>query len=294
MGPPVAQRNRELAAQCKGRSGVPGPAFGALRLQRMDSLRRQALVPLVCTDADAKARLTAAIDLDAEAGAAEPLRCEHRIPGRPARPVLVPQRQLVQRSVATLEGRAALIHALAHIELNAVDLALDLCWRFPGLPDEFYRQWIVVAQEEALHFGLLRDHLADLGHAYGDFPAHDALWAMAEKTRDDVLARVALVPRTLETRGLDASLPIKAKLGAVGDTRAGEILDIILRDEIGHVALGNRWYRWLCQQRGLDPLSTYAQLAEQHGAPRPRGPFNLAARRAAGFTEEELATLPRD
>jgi uncharacterized ferritin-like protein (DUF455 family) len=260
----------------------------------MDSLRRQALVPLVCTDADAKARLTAAIDLDAEAGAAEPLRCEHRIPGRPARPVLVPQRQLVQRSVATLEGRAALIHALAHIELNAVDLALDLCWRFPGLPDEFYRQWIVVAQEEALHFGLLRDHLADLGHAYGDFPAHDALWAMAEKTRDDVLARVALVPRTLETRGLDASLPIKAKLGAVGDTRAGEILDIILRDEIGHVALGNRWYRWLCQQRGLDPLSTYAQLAEQHGAPRPRGPFNLAARRAAGFTEEELATLPRD
>ena len=159
------------------------------------------------------------------------------------------------------------------------------------MPEAFYRDWMGVAREEALHFTLLREHLRSLGPDYGDFPAHDALWEMAAKTRHDVLARVALVPRTLETRGLDASPPIKAKLVAAGDQRAGEILDIILRDEIGHVALGNRWYRWLCAERGLDPVSTYAELAARHGAPRQRGPFNLEARRAAGFTEEELQRL---
>lgn len=206
-------------------------------------------------------------------------------------PVLVPAPQLTRRPVHTAEGRASLIHALAHIELNAVDLALDIVWRFAGMPDDFYRQWVKVAQEEAYHFTLLRDHLRGMGHEYGDFPAHNALWEMAEKTKGDVLARVALVPRTLETRGLDASPPIKAKLVKAGDLRAGEILDIILRDEIGHVALGNHWYRWLCTKRGLEPLSTYAELAATYGAPKPRGPFNLNARRAAGFTEEELRAL---
>jgi uncharacterized ferritin-like protein (DUF455 family) len=184
-----------------------------------------------------------------------------------------------------------LLHALAHIELNAIDLALDVVWRFAGQPDDFYRQWLQVAREEALHFELLREHLASLGHAYGDFDAHDGLWQMAERTRHDLLARLALVPRTLEARGLDASPVVKAKLLAAGDVRAGEILDIILRDEIGHVAVGNHWYRKLCAQRGLDPLATYATLARQHGAPRPRRPFNLDARRAAGFDEAELAAL---
>lgn len=150
-----------------------------------------------------------------------------------------------------------------------------------------------MAQEEALHFRLLREHLLTLGHDYGDFPGHDALWEMAAKTQGDVLARVALVPRTLETRGLDASPPIKAKLVAAGDHRAGEILDVILRDEIGHVALGNRWYRYLCAERDLDPMATYAALAEAHRAPRPRGPFNVEARRAAGFTEAEIEALLR-
>ncbi|MDP1646586.1 MAG: ferritin-like domain-containing protein [Rubrivivax sp.] len=208
-----------------------------------------------------------------------------------ASPTLVPASKLTQRSVQTREGRAALIHALAHIELNAVDLALDIVWRFAGMPDDFYRQWVNVAKEEAHHFTLLRDHLRGMGYEYGDFPAHDALWEMAEKTKGDVLTRVALVPRTLETRGLDASPPIKAKLVKAGDLRAGEILDIILRDEIGHVALGNHWYRWLCTARGLEPVATYAELATQYGAPKPRGPFNLSARREAGFTEEELRAL---
>ena len=257
----------------------------------MATLRHQALQGLLCNDADAKARGARSLRIDGDIGAAKTIAEPPGIPGRPARPVLVPHKQLKQRSVASLSGRAALLHAVAHIELNAIDLALDIVWRFPGLPDDFYRQWLGVAREEALHFQLLRDHLATLGFAYGDFPAHDGLWQMAQRTRHDLLARLALVPRTLEARGLDASLPVKAKLVGAGDHRGGEILDIILRDEIGHVAIGNHWYRWLCTRRGLDPLRTYAELAMQHEAPRPRGPFNLAARRAAGFDEAELAAL---
>jgi uncharacterized ferritin-like protein (DUF455 family) len=191
----------------------------------------------------------------------------------------------------TPEGRAALIHALCHIELNAIDLAADMVWRFAAMPDLFYRQWAQVAREEALHFQLLRDHLRAMDYEYGSFPAHGALWEMAERTKDDILARIALVPRTLEARGLDASPPIKAKLVAAGDTKAGAILDVILRDEIGHVAVGNHWYRFLCDQRSLDPVATYEDLARKYRAPRPRGPFNLDARRAAGFSEDELAAL---
>ena len=255
------------------------------------SLREQALELLLLQDADIKAARCRKLDprdsVDAQALLAEP----PGIPGRPARPPLVPHAQLKQRSIQTSAGRAALIHALAHIELNAIDLALDVCWRFAGMPDLFYRQWIGVAREEALHFELLRDHLHSLGHGYGDFPAHGALWEMAEKTRHDLLARLALVPRTLEARGLDASPAIKAKLMAAGDQRAGDILDIILHDEIGHVAIGNHWYRVVCEERGLDPVETYLALARQYGAPRPRGPFNFDARRAAGFSEAELDQL---
>jgi uncharacterized ferritin-like protein (DUF455 family) len=195
------------------------------------------------------------------------------------------------RAVGTPEGRAALLHALAHIESNAVDLALDVVWRFAGMPEAFYLDWLQVAREEALHFNLLHEHLKTLGFAYGDFPAHTGLWDMAEKTKADLLARMALVPRTLEARGLDASPAIRNKLISVGDQRGGEIIDLILRDEIGHVAIGNRWYRHLCVQRGLDPLPTYAALASRYGAPVLKGPFNLAARRAAGFSEDELALL---
>ena len=130
-----------------------------------------------------------------------------------------------------------------------------------------------------------------MGHDYGDFDAHDGLWTMTARTSQDVVARMALVPRTLEARGLDATPPLQAKLARAGDARAVEILAVILRDEIGHVAIGNRWYRWLCEQRGLDPVRLYAELAERHQAPRPRPPFNLSARRAAGFDDEELARL---
>lgn len=257
----------------------------------MTTLRLLALHPLLCLDAHEKALQTQALTTSMPTGASVDLPEPPGIPGRPVRPELVPHTKVKQRSVNTVEGRAALIHAIAHIELNAIDLALDIVWRFAGMPDEFYRQWVGVAKQEAYHFTLLRDHIRSMGFEYGDFPAHNALWEMAEKTKDDVLARVALVPRTLETRGLDASPPIRAKLVKAGDHRAGEILDIILRDEIGHVALGNHWYRWLCEQRGLDPIKTYAGLTETYGAPKPRGPFNIEARRAAGFTEEEIRQL---
>ena len=257
----------------------------------MHTTRHQALRWLRCRDPDEKARGVRRLDPLAESGAAETLDEPPGIPGRPERPALVAHTHLKPRSAQTREGRGALLHALAHIELNAIDLALDICWRFAGLPEAFYRQWLQVAREEALHFELLRDHLATLGYRYGDFDAHDGLWRMTEATADDLVARMALVPRTLEARGLDATPPIQAKLLAAGDVRGGEILDLILRDEIGHVAVGNHWYRWLCVQRSLDPQTAYTQLAALHGAPRPRGPFNLEARRAAGFDDAELAAL---
>lgn len=212
------------------------------------------------------------------------------IPGRP--PIkLVPPAQLGLRSVHTLEGRAVLIHALAHIEFNAINLALDVIWRFANMPDKFYYDWLQVAQEECAHFGLLNQHLQTLGFQYGDFSGHDGLWEMAERTQDDVLARLALVPRTLEARGLDASPAVRHKLASGGDPAGAAIIDIILRDEIGHVAIGNHWYRWLCTERGLDPIKTYTELAVTYRAPKLKGPFNIEARLAAGFDPAEIALL---
>jgi uncharacterized ferritin-like protein (DUF455 family) len=205
----------------------------------------------------------------------EPARGRERQPERTnlwprprARPLLVPHTQLKAKSMTTPEGRAMLVHSIAHIELNAIDLALDVVWRFAGMPEAFYTDWVRIAQEEAKHFSLLRQHLLDLGFDYGDFPAHNTLWDMAERTQGDILARIGIVPRTMEARGLDASPGVKNKLVSVGDHRAGEILDIILEDEIGHVASGNRWYRYLCAERGLDPVRTYAELIAQYDAPK--------------------------
>jgi uncharacterized ferritin-like protein (DUF455 family) len=195
------------------------------------------------------------------------------------------------RPVHTAQGRAALLHAIAHIEFNAINLALDAVWRFPGLPVDYYLDWLQVAQEEAKHHTLLSEHLASLGHAYGDFNGHDGLWAMTYQTRNDFIARMALVPRTLEARGLDATPPIQKKLAQAGDHRAVAILEVILREEVGHVAIGNRWYRHACEQAGLDPVRHYRTLIAQYTAPRLRPPFNLKARQAAGFSAEELDYL---
>jgi len=170
---------------------------------------------------------------------------------------------------------------------------LDIIWRYANLPDNFYGDWLCVAYEEVVHFELLNSHLHRLGFAYGDFPAHDGLWDMAERTKDDLVARLALVPRTLEARGLDACPVVRAKLAQAGDEQAAAILDIILRDEVGHVALGNTWYRWLCDQQQLDAIALYPELAEDYRAPRLRGPFNIPARLAAGFHAEEIDYLQR-
>ncbi len=257
----------------------------------MTTLRSAALGPLCTTDAVHKAQATLALDLRLPVGRTERLSPSAPIPGRPARPELIAHTLLKTKPLTTVEGRALLVHSVAHIELNAIDLALDVVWRFPDLPDAFYTDWMRIAQEEAKHFMLLRQHLCHLGYDYGDFPAHNGLWEMAERTQDDVLARIGIVPRTLEARGLDASPGVKNKLIGAGDHEAGQILDLILEEEIGHVAAGNRWYRHLCEARGLDPVATYAQLIAQYDAPKLRPPFNMAARRRAGFDDAELAAL---
>jgi uncharacterized ferritin-like protein (DUF455 family) len=261
-------------------------------------LRALALEVLAITDPTTKAAAATELRAAARGGSAAldamarlPLRAG--LPGRPTLPRLVPAQQVPGRSPFTLEGRAALIHAICHIEFNAINLALDAVWRFDGMPEAYYLDWLQVAAEEALHFTLLRAHLQTLGRDYGDFDAHDGLWQMTEATAGDIVARMALVPRTLEARGLDATPPIQAKLRKAGDLAAVAILDIILRDEIGHVAIGNRWYGWLCAQQGLDAEALYPQLVARYAAPRLRGPFNLAARRAAGFSEAELVALDR-
>ena len=263
----------------------------ALPAITMQTLRSAALIPWAQTDPNLKAQAALALDLSLPVGALDSLSSPTAGPCRAARPLLVPHTQLKAKSMATPEGRAMLVHSIAHIELNAIDLALDVVWRFAGMPESFYTDWVRIAQEEAKHFSLLRQHLLDLGFDYGDFPAHNTLWDMAERTQGDILARIGIVPRTMEARGLDASPGVKNKLLSVGYHRAGEILDIILEDEIGHVAAGNRWYRYVCTQRGLDPVRTYAELIAQYDAPKLRPPFNMTARRLAGFEDAELAAL---
>ncbi|MCW8983499.1 MAG: ferritin-like domain-containing protein [Gammaproteobacteria bacterium] len=212
-------------------------------------------------------------------------------PGRPDRPELVLPKNLLRRKVTSAEGRAVLIHALTHIEFNAINLALDAAYRFRNLPDEFYSDWLTIAKEEAYHFSLLRAHLQQYGHDYGDYPAHNGLWEMAQNTADDVMVRMALVPRCLEARGLDVTPGIQKKLVENGDSNAATLLDVIFRDEVGHVAIGNRWFRTVCEQRGVNAEQTYLELLHQHKGAQPRPPFHHDARIEAGFSESELKYL---
>jgi uncharacterized ferritin-like protein (DUF455 family) len=261
--------------------------------------RLSALAALRLTDPDEKVAAThAAAALGAtDSIATDAIRTpgdDTGVPGRPDKPLRVAATAVQKRSPFTPEGRAALIHSICHIEFNAINLALDAVWRYDGMPESYYRDWLRVADEEALHFTLLHAHLQGMGYRYGDFPGHDGLWHMCEKTKDDVLARMALVPRTLEARGLDATPLIQAKLKRVNTPdalRAVEILDIILRDEVGHVAIGNHWYRWLCDGAGIDAEATYPALVARYDAPRHKPPFNFEARGRAGFSAEELRQL---
>jgi uncharacterized ferritin-like protein (DUF455 family) len=266
---------------------VGGPALSALPLRLAGCLH-------ACEPA-AKVACVHALQADWLAGRIAPDREAERVPidqpGQPEKPALIPPQNVPRRRADTLPGRAALIHALAHIEFNAINLALDAAHRFAGMPLAYYADWIKVADEEALHFELLSTHLGTLGVAYGDFPAHNGLWDMALKTAHDPLVRMALVPRVLEARGLDATPLIVDKLKATNDLRMIGILAIIERDEIGHVAIGSHWFGWLCAARGLASETTFRQLLVEYDAPPLKPPFNLAARRAAGFSEAELDWL---
>jgi uncharacterized ferritin-like protein (DUF455 family) len=258
-----------------------------------DTIRQLALDALQLTSPHNKCAATRAIELKqclpiSADQIMQVLQSECSVPGMPEKPELVYATQVQHRSMATPEGRAALIHALAHIELNAVNIALDAIWRFADMPEQYYVDWLSVAQDEARHFMLLEEHLKTLGFQYGDFTAHNGLWDMAEQTKHDVMVRMALVPRTLEARGLDASPQVITKLTSCGDKRGAQIVGIILADEVGHVAIGNHWYYWLCKQRALDPVATFALLATQFNAPRLIPPLNISARLAAGFTQIEL------
>jgi len=260
-------------------------------------LRAQALAAF--TLADPAQKVAAVRTLAAEAAS---LACDAAAafgapagPGRPDRPLLIHPRAVPKRSPHTVAGHAALMHSIAHIEFNAINLALDAAWRFPGLPEAYYRDWVHVAGEEALHFSLLQAHLQSLGFDYGDFDAHDGLWTICVSTEGDVLARMALVPRTLEARGLDATPLIQTKLRSLPYAHANEavlILDRILADEVGHVAIGNHWFHYLCERRGVQAEAYHREAALLHKAPTLKPPFNLDARRAAGFSETELAALP--
>lgn len=219
--------------------------------------------------------------------------------GRPSSPHLIPPNELPKRGLGTLEGRVALIHAIAHIEFNAINLGLDAAVRFSGMPDQsneldpghFYKDWLSVAADEARHFLMLSDRLESLGARYGDLPAHNGLWEMAIKTEHDVLIRMALVPRVLEARGLDVTPGMIAKLKQASDDETVALLEVILEEEEGHVTIGTRWFRYCCEQRGLEPDSTFDELLHTYFKPPPKGPYNEPARRRAGFSEVELARL---
>lgn len=212
-------------------------------------------------------------------------------PGRPEMPVLVSPKELPRRGLGTQEGHASLMHSIAHIEFNAVNLALDAIYRFQNMPYEYYRDWLGVAGEEAYHFQMIREHLNHLGYEYGDMPAHNGLWLTTYETDHDPMVRMALVPRTLEARGLDVTPPMIQKLRAIGDKRGVEILKILLRDEIGHVEVGTRWFRYLCVEKGVNPFTEFQSIIENYFHGDLRGPFNYEARTQAGFSEEEIQWL---
>lgn len=208
-------------------------------------------------------------------------------PQRPAQPVLLPPRDMPRRRRRGLPGRVALLHAVAHIELNAVDLAWDLVARFAdeAMPRAFIDDWIDVADDEGRHFSLVTGRLADLGAAYGDLPAHDGLWEAAQATSDDLLARLAIVPMVLEARGLDVTPQMIDSLTAAGDLESAAVLEVIYREEVGHVAAGVRWFEHIAMERGLTPASAWQDLVRARFRGILKAPFNHGARAAAGFPE---------
>ncbi len=259
-----------------------------------NNLFHRAHACLVATDVDEK--LALAYELSRAWCAGELARDDIELPGvdiagHPERPELVHPRKLKRRSLHTEEGRLAMIHAVAHIEFNAINLACDAVFRFRGMPDDYYADWIQVAKEEAEHFELLRQRLRDAGRDYGDFPAHTGLWDMARNTAHDLLVRMALIPRMMEARGLDVTPGISDRFSKAGDTETVAALDVILREEEGHVSMGTRWFHYLCDQRGVEPEQTYFGLLDEYLNGEIRCPLHKEARKRAGFSDSELDRL---
>lgn len=209
----------------------------------------------------------------------------------PERPQLLDPRNMPRRSLTTDQGMIAFFHALAHIEFMAIYLAWDIIYRFRFLPEQFYRDWLRVADEEALHFSLIQDHLEHFGVHYGELPAHRGLWDIAEDTADNVLARLALVPRYMEARGLDVTPPMIEKFKTLGDLQSVALLTRILHDETGHVELGSDWFKFICKQRGKDPETHYQALLLSRLKGKPRSKLNRSLRKQAGFSDAELDWL---
>ena len=259
-------------------------------------LFQRAYHALAAADPDEKLRLThglaagfaaGAVTIDGAAAPPGPIG----VPGRPAKPALVHPRDVPKRGLGSVEGRAAFLHAIAHIEFNAINLALDAAYRFRGMPRGYYADWLQVADDEARHFAMLSARLGELGFAYGDFAAHDGLWELAVKTAGSDRARMALVPRVLEARGLDVTPAMIARLREVGDDASAAILETILREEVAHVAAGSRWFHWCCERDGVAPAREFIRLVRDVARANVRPPFNREARLAAGFDEAELAAL---
>ncbi len=211
--------------------------------------------------------------------------------GRPCKPRLVPPKALPRRGFGTQQARLSLLHAIAHIEFNAINLAWDAIYRFQDMPEDYYWDYLQVAQEETGHFSLLRTHLNRASYDYGDFDAHDGLWTMAENTAEDVLHRMAIIPGVLEARGLDVTPAMIKKFADTGETEIVETLETIYREEIGHVRTGIFWFRYICSQRGLEAESTFIQLIKQYQLDEFRGGLNKAARIEAGFSQQQLDFL---
>ncbi|MGB1580760.1 MAG: ferritin-like domain-containing protein [Nevskiales bacterium] len=246
---------------------------------------------LDCTESERKCALVQALSTAVlTVASSEAVMPGRRSPGRPQAPELVEPGAVPRRRLNSIEGRAALIHAVAHIEFNAINLALDAAWRFRGMPAAFYADWLSVAKDESRHFTWLNQRLGELDYSYGDFTAHNGLWEMACKTAEDPLKRMALVPRVLEARGLDVTPGMIKRLRQAGDTKTADILLQILQEEEAHVAIGSRWYAYLCARRGIEPQARFEQLLDEFNL-GIKPPLNESARLRGGFSEQELGLL---
>jgi len=250
-------------------------------LRQTDPVEKCDLITALQTGLESSGDITSLIDNTASID----------IPGVPDKPDLVHPRELSRRGSGTAAGRLALLHAIAHIEFNAMNLALDAVIRFKGLPAEYYRDWVLVAADEARHYHLLASRLADFDAKYGDYPAHQGLWDMALRTAHDPLDRMAMVPRILEARGLDVTPAMIKQFDAAQDTRTAEILRQILREEVAHVKAGSRWFRYLCERRGVDSESTWFERVDYYLKGDVRCPVNIEDRSRAGFAHSELEWL---